>query len=666
MKSISLLLSMCLLFCCGSAQKNTKPDKVTAETFNVETKLIDTNTNAIVLCDIGHSYFDGNEKGWFSLIHKRTKRIKILNKRSFDAANVTIGLYRRNDSEERLSDCKAVTYNLEGGTVRESKVDRKSIYKEVKNNNWTLAKFSLPEVKENSIIEYTYTIESDFLFNLQPWYFQDDEYPILLTEYMVSIPQFFNYVFLGQGYIPVEKETGSNYKSYAVSFGNTTAQTQTMTLNAEVHVTKWTARNVEPVKDEPHVAALSNNISKVEFQLSQYRFPDMSVQDIMGKWNKVAEKWYEHPKVLKPITEKNTWLTKEIQHLLKAENKLAVAENIYNYVRDNFTVTGRGKYFEDKSSLKKVFQNKKGNVGEINLLMIAMLRNAGTHAEPVLISTRDNGYANAYYPLVDQYNYLIAQVEIDNKVYYLDATESKTGFGKLAPQIYNGFAEVISKNPYAVSFHADSLKENKSTIVFLSNDPANKTYTGHLSSILGYQESTSARRSFEGKEEKELSRNFTKGIPAEVAISNFSIDSLRQYNHPLKVYYKLDYNFDDENIIYFNPMLHQAIGSNPFTAEKRVAPVEMPYAWADTYSISMEIPEGYKVEELPKSLRLTLNETDGMYEYIIGLAGNMVQLRSKLNIKKTNYSPEDYGTLRDFFTYIIKKQREQIVFKKIN
>lgn len=666
MKSISLLLSMCLLFCCASAQKNTKPDKVTAETFNVETKLIDTNTNAIVLCDIGHSYFDGNEKGWFSLIHKRIKRIKLLNKRSFDAANVTIGLYRRNNSEERLSDCKAVTYNLEGGTVRESKVDKKSIYREVKNNNWTLAKFSLPEVKENSIIEYTYTIESDFLFNLQPWYFQDDEHPILLTEYMVSIPKFFNYVFLGQGYIPVEKETGTNYKSYAVSFGSTAAQTQTMNLNAEVHVTKWTARNVEPVKDEPHVAALSNNISKVEFQLSQYRFPDMSVQDIMGNWNKVAEKWYEHPEALKPITEKNTWLTKEIEHLLKAESKLAVAENIYNYVRDNFTITGRGKYFEDKSSLKKVFQNKKGNVGEINLLMIAMLRNAGILAEPVLISTRDNGYANAYYPLVDQYNYLIAQVKIDNKVHYLDATESKTGFGKLAPQIYNGFAEVISKNPYPVSFHADSLKENKSTMVFFANDPANKTYTGQLSSILGYQESTSTRRSFEGKEEKELSRNFTKAIPAEVAISNFRIDSLRQYNHPLKVYYKLDYNFGDENIIYFNPMVHQSIGSNPFTAEKRVAPVEMPYAWADTYSLSMEIPEGYQVEELPKSLRLTLNETDGMYEYIIGVAGNMVQLRSKLNIKKTNYNPEDYDTLRDFFTYIIKKQREQVVFKKIN
>jgi len=41
-----------------------------------------------------------------------------------------------------------------------------------------------------------------------------------------------------------------------------------------------------------------------------------------------------------------------------------------------------------------------------------------------------------------------------------------------------------------------------------------------------------------------------------------------------------------------------------------------------------------------------------------------VRLRSRIKLKKANYKPEDYNTLRDFFGFIVKKQSEQIVFKK--
>jgi hypothetical protein len=33
-------------------------------------------------------------------------------------------------------------------------------------------------------------------------------------------------------------------------------------------------------------------------------------------------------------------------------------------------------------------------------------------------------------------------------------------------------------------------------------------------------------------------------------------------------------------------------------------------------------------------------------------------------LNKANFQPEDYNTLRDFFAYVVKKQSEQIVFKK--
>ncbi len=79
----------------------------------------------------------------------------------------------------------------------------------------------------------------------------------------------------------------------------------------------------------------------------------------------------------------------------------------------------------------------------------------------------------------------------------------------------------------------------------------------------------------------------------------------------------------------------------------------------------MDIPKGYKVDELPKSARIMLNEDEGMFEYLISADDASVQMRCRLIINKTFFPNEDYQTLRDFYAYIVKKEAEQIVFKKI-
>jgi len=187
---------------------NFKFNKVTPADFDLSKSKFDSSAGAVVIADIGSSWFEGNAKGWFSLIHKKTTRIKILNKNGFDAANVQVHLYTNGKDEEKLENLKGYTYNLEDGKVVETKLDNASIFKDKLSKKYTLRKFTLPAIKEGSIIEYTYTIKSDFIENLQPWEFQG-EYPILWSEYEVSIPEFFNYVSLAQGYLEFSGRTQS-------------------------------------------------------------------------------------------------------------------------------------------------------------------------------------------------------------------------------------------------------------------------------------------------------------------------------------------------------------------------------------------------------------------------------------------------------------------------
>jgi len=71
------------------------------------------------------------------------------------------------------------------------------------------------------------------------------------------------------------------------------------------------------------------------------------------------------------------------------------------------------------------------------------------------------------------------------------------------------------------------------------------------------------------------------------------------------------------------------------------------------------------VDELPKSAKVLFNTDEGFFEYLIVKDDQRIQFRSRIKLVKANYQPEDYATLRDFFGFVVKKESEQIVFKKV-
>lgn len=109
--------------------KNIKFVKLNAEDFKISSLVVDSRTNAIILSDMGISKIDGNSKGFFSLIYIQTRRIKVLNRKGFDAADVSIILYSSGSDEEKLTNCKAITYNLNNGSITETKLESSNIFK---------------------------------------------------------------------------------------------------------------------------------------------------------------------------------------------------------------------------------------------------------------------------------------------------------------------------------------------------------------------------------------------------------------------------------------------------------------------------------------------------------------------------------------------------------
>jgi hypothetical protein len=425
----------------------------------------------------------------------------------------------------------------------------------------------------------------------------------------------------------------------------------------------WAMENVPALKKEIFTTTLDDHISKIDFQLSKIRYPEQPVKLVMNDWIVASEELMKHPDFGECLSKSNNWLKDDVNKITEgAKNDLEAAQKIYAYIRDNFTCTSHNRRLMS-NTLKKIFQAKSGNVVDINMLLTAMLMEKNIEAHPAMLSTRDNGKALEIYPILNKFNYVVSATSIDGKKYLLDASVSKLGFGKLSGNCYNGFARVIDKQPLLINLDADSLKEDKTTMVYIIKDEK-QGLTGSFKSSLGHEESYRLRQKISKINKEDYFKDIKKSYSFEVEISDPEIDSLVKYEEPVTLKYNFKFN-PEEDIIYMNPHFTEIIKENPFKAAERFYPVEMPYAMNETYIFYMEIPAGYKVEEIPKSTRVKFNEDEGMFEYIISAAENRIQLRSRIVLKKATFYPEDYQSLRDFYAYIVKKESEQIVLKKI-
>jgi hypothetical protein len=665
------LLCLCLsaTFCVAQDKAKNTFGKVSPADFNLPSKsIIDSNASAVILSDVGDVHFVGNKEGWFSYVYKRQTRIKILNKKAFALATVSIDLYgEKGGDDETLSKVEANAFNLENGQVAVTALDPKDIFLNRTEKKWTEAKFSVPGLKAGSVIEYTYTITSAYNERLPSWEFQWENYPCLESEYQVDIPQTLSYVLVRQGVHPYVVDKGSTgHASYRVTdkveSGIASADND-LIVSANTIKHTWLMKDIPAFGSERYLTTPKNYIDKINFQLSSVYNGEVST-DHMNSWAQATTQLLTRDNFGGAIGEDNSWLEETLGRITAgSSDQLQEARSIYYYVASHFTCTN---YYNPyiKTTLRDAVKANSGTVGDINLLLIAMLRNKGLHADPVLLSTREFGFNMVKYPILEKLNYVIARVNVGGRIYYLDAAHSQLKFGQLAENCYNGHARIISNTDSAsVYFEADSLKESKVTMVLIAN--TDKGLEGSWQSTLGPEESYKLRRTVGDRGEKDYFKDIQTSYGDDLTVNNGGIDSLDRLEDPVKVHY--DFQLREpvgSPILYFNPIMGDAWRENPFAAAERKYPVEMPYVMDQTYVFSMEIPPGYVVDEIPKSAKVALNGDQGYFEYLVVQSASQIQLRCRVRLSKAWFPAQDYVNLRDFFAYVVKKQSEQIVLKK--
>jgi hypothetical protein len=211
----------------------------------------------------------------------------------------------------------------------------------------------------------------------------------LWSEYNVSIPEFYYYVRLTQGYqaytIQDKKDKVVNFK---LSDYTGATRAEHADFSATVSDYRWVIKDVPAMKEEGYTSSINNHVSGIEFQLSEVRHP-FTYRNVMGTWEKVCEELLKDEDFGYSLNRDNGWLNDVMKDAIgNAANDIDKARNIFAYVRDNITCTNHsGKYLE--KPLKTVLKTRNGNEAEINLLLTAMLLKADLCCRP----------GNAKYPL---------------------------------------------------------------------------------------------------------------------------------------------------------------------------------------------------------------------------------------------------------------------------
>ncbi len=667
------------IFPFAQAQENkVKFGDVSEEELHLKAYFLDSSASAVVLSDVGFTRFKYNQNHGVQLEFTRHTRIKIISTSGYDWANVEVPLYRDGKDKEILSGLKGFTYTLENGKIEKERLRNESQFTEKFNENYDIFKFTMPAVKPGTVLEYEYTITSDFLYHLQAWEFQKS-IPVVWSEYKVAIPEYFDYKQLMKGYHPLAfheagQEPGSfnlSYKTRSGGNGFSDASVQTNFKNESLRFTtftdRWVAQDVPALVEEPYITTMDDYVSKISFELSSVKFPGETISNYSSSWENIDKELLDNDH-FGDIINKKGGLKKQTEALLNGETdnmkKLVI---LYSCLNNQIRWNNEKRLFASQSSLKTL-EDKSGNSADINLTLIAMLRSAGMEAYPVALSTRDHGMMIPSYPMLKQYNYVIAQVDIEGEKILLDATERNCPFNLLPVRCLNGMGRLIDQNITDKWIEVEKMQKSNSTKMIVVQASLNemkqleakithtsKDYTALKLRRQYYQEEEKRQADLEKENQGwKIKQYDTKQwedmlLPAEETIDITSSEGIVEAG----------------NLIYFNPILTDRLKENPFNLKNRTYPVDYAHSNKQLYMMNFIIPEGYVVEELPQAIAMTLPDNGAKFIYQVKQIGQMIQVMSKLEINKSRFYAEEYGNLREFYNQIVSKQAEQLVLRKL-
>lgn len=680
MRLLLTIALICLSVTLPAQAPREKWGNATQEELTMAFSSVDPSASAVILNNYGHYYFDRHY--YFSAPELRTiyhyqVRLKVLSAEGKKYATISIP-FRGFDEYENVVEISGTTYNLENGKVVKSKLKHKTIeWKRNGRDLWNCT-FTLPDVKEGSVIEYSYKIASLDFVKLRDWMFQK-EIPVLHSEMALTSPNYFQFAFFSNmpaGRLDAKRTEVTQH----IQFYNTNIYTNSNKL-------QLTARNIPAFRKEVLMPDSSRSILKGEFLLSMAitrpveftRYNDYYVMPFLKPLLlTTTDDYYEPKERMRLYTELMTgykiiegmeWesfakkLSKDEafgKGMLKAIENKAIIDSfrkmeagkkrmiaIYDYVKGNFKWNGEYRIFAS-NSMEKIFERKAGYSSDINMLLINLLSRSGIQARPVLISTRSYGSVYKELGFFRKFNHVIVSVEIEGQRYLLDATDPLRPYNLLSTEDLNGEGLLVN----LLDFSWIPLENlTASTISQLEEIQVNSDGAYSTAITTGYTGFHSLNR------RKELIHSSSNEKP--------EVENLQNIQLPLIVksvqQNKADVSADS---IVLRPLSANSLFENPFVEEIRTQAVDLKFEHSIVRELKIHIPVGYELVRYPAEQNLTMNGEFLSFTLKPEVENEVLKILFRVDVNNSFIPPQFYSDLKLLCELIAQAERGSIVLKK--
>jgi len=608
----------------------------------------DSSANAAYLFKKRKTYivvFGGSVK----LITEVQVRMKIYNQEGFDWATKKINLYGSIKSKsENVSNLKAVTYNLINGEIVKTKLDKENIFRDKKSLKLTQQKFTMPNVKVGSVLEWMYKIYSPYFYNIDDVIVQY-EIPVKKYETKLVLLDWLNFNKRQKGYYPFKiKET--------VKFDHD--------FGTNEKVIEIREEYVPALRNEPYVNNIYNYAAGLQLEVASFIAPKLGVyENYIQGWEDVAKTIARSSRFGGEL-KKTSYFKEDLDKIRskfsnKNELMLAIFEFVKHKVKWN-NIYGKYSY----NGVRVAYKKGEGSVANINLILVAMFRAANINANPVILSTRSHGIP--IFPTLDGFNYVIAGVEVENNVLLFDATEENSTPNVLPLRDLNWQGRIIRENESStwINLISKPADLNANAQITISEDGE---VQGLKRTLYKNYEALNFRNKFKKAKDEDIITKIEENNE-NIEISDFKIMNKNKTYKPVTVMYK----FSSEELtdvvgdkIYFKPLFFMAETENPFKLENRDYPIDFGMPNTNKKVESITIPDGYAVESIPESFAIGLPDNLGVYKFSITSSGNKISVISLFKINSSIIPTSYYPKLKEFYKQMVAKNLEQVVLKKV-
>jgi hypothetical protein len=536
---------------------------------------------------------------------------------------------------------------LEGRTVlpdgRVLPLPKEAIFKRriSKAEEKFVTSFALPSVEVGAILDYEYELEFAQSFLGDFWSFQE-EIPTLHSEMVYEIPR---------------ELRVSSYLQDPLKVG---IQQSTEKIRQGLRIVTW-GKNLPAVPKEPYGLDPVDVTSL--FMLLPLEFKGMNgTVPFFKDWSTTCGSYvdnYERALKRKGAAERKA------RELAASGSPRERAEALYRFVRDEIVTEDDSDVFGIVRTPEEVLAERWGNPASKALLLQAMLQAAGVPARPVWAANRFKGLVNLEFATPQWFTRVLAVAEIDGRLVFLDPSDRRLAFGRLAPGFEEMPALIVDRNPQPIALPASPFDEHQRLArIQMDLDAGGRLsgqgtldLSGHHAWARLYWKDDAAQTAEAWKDW--LTGRFKGFAISEVRVRE-AVDERKVEVTWSMVQHEGEVLGNEATLVPSRPF-GPAVQLFHLPAASRLTPVLFGFADREHVVLLLRWPEGWKPEARPSDTQ-TVNSAGVLQTQVtVNEAERSLLYQRRLEIRDRFVALPQYGMIRSLFNHTEKNDAQALV-----